>query len=126
MKILVKVLKVEEGFTHYQEIDRKTGKAMIKDYMETDRFITALESDFGFQLVKMNKKQAIDTASKFGAIITEWCYMGSSYLGYEATVSTKNEYTTKLGYTHKSVGISGQTQAQLCERAIVIHHTYKG
>ncbi|WNO47174.1 hypothetical protein [Vibrio phage vB_VibM_10AMN] len=51
MKVLVKVVKVEDGYTYYQEIDRKTGKVMIEDYMETQRFNQALQLESGFQLV---------------------------------------------------------------------------
>lgn len=52
MKTLVKVLKVEDGYTYYQEISRKTGKVMIEDYMSTEQFDKALNlGDYGFQLV---------------------------------------------------------------------------
>lgn len=51
MKTLVKVVKVEDGFTHYQEINPSTGKVMIEDYMTTERFEKALQLENGFQLV---------------------------------------------------------------------------
>lgn len=52
MKTLVKVLKVEDGYTHYQEINRQTGKVMIEDYMLSGQFDRALNlGDYGFQLI---------------------------------------------------------------------------
>lgn len=56
MKTLVKVLKVEDEITYYNEIDRASGKVMISDFMSTDRFEKALNSNnFGFELVTNNK-----------------------------------------------------------------------
>lgn len=52
MKIAaVKVTKIEDGYTYYQEIDRKTGRVMIEDYMPCDRFNKACLSDNGFVLL---------------------------------------------------------------------------
>ncbi|AGH32102.1 hypothetical protein VPHG_00035 [Vibrio phage 11895-B1] len=49
MKTLVSIIKSEDGFTHYEEVCRKSGKVMIQDYMESDRFQRALELDCGFE-----------------------------------------------------------------------------
>lgn len=125
MKTLAKIIKVVEGNVHYEEINRTTGEVMIKDYMSIDRFVSALKSDFGFQLVKMTKQQAITVAAKLGAEITSWEYIAPCST-FEASVSTKNQYTDNLGYTHSSVGIGSCTQAQLCEQAIIHHHTFRG
>lgn len=125
MKTLAKIIKVEDNTVYYAEINRTNGKVMIEDYMSVDRFVSALQSDFGFELVKMTKQQAINTAAKLGAEITGWEYIAPCTT-FEASVTTKKEYTNIHGYTHKSVGISGRTQSQLCEQAIIHHHTYNG
>ncbi|ALY07157.1 hypothetical protein VmeM32_00171 [Vibrio phage vB_VmeM-32] len=55
MKILVKIIKVENGFTHYQEINRVTGKVMIEDYQSTETFEKALNAELGFELIPTGK-----------------------------------------------------------------------
>lgn len=53
MKTLAVITKVENGFTFYNEICRKTGKVMISDHMETSRFNAACSDQavYGFELI---------------------------------------------------------------------------
>lgn len=55
MKTIVKIIKVENGLTHYQEINRVTGDVMIEDYQSTNRFNKALDSVNGFELMPTGK-----------------------------------------------------------------------
>tara|TARA_Y100001956_G_scaffold76028_1_gene84725 strand:+ start:761 stop:1144 length:384 start_codon:yes stop_codon:yes gene_type:complete len=125
MKTLVKISKVEDNTVYYSEINRETGKVMIEDYMSVGRFITALQGVYGFQLVKMTKQQAIKVAAMFGAVVTEWDYC-KVLQWFSCSTSTVHSYDNGHGYIKNSVGVGGNTQAQLCEQVIIAHKTFKG
>ncbi|MGL6258808.1 hypothetical protein [Vibrio sp. WXL210] len=125
MKILVKINKVEDNTVYYAEISRKTGEVMIEDYMGVEQFGKALEMEnFGFELVKMTKQQAIRCASMFGAVITNWYYT-RGVMGFEASVSCQ-EYDNGYGHMHSTVGIRAWSQAGLCAEAITGHLFFNG
>lgn len=61
-KTLAKIVKIEDGYVHYEEISRSNGEVMIEDYMTITRFKKALESEeFGFELVNEMPKVSIKT-----------------------------------------------------------------
>lgn len=61
-KTLVRIQKIENGVVYYSEINRKNGAVMIEDYMSEDRFIRAINSEFGFDPIQSGWICEEDTA----------------------------------------------------------------